>query len=291
MLGQKIIKYLRQEHPEVSILGVSKGKNRLNKINGFDYFDIDIANKVAVQSIIENEKPDVVINCAAITNVDVCEAEKELCWKVNVGAVEFIAEVCEKNSIHLIHLSTDFIFDGKKGPYKEDALANPLSYYGESKAASETIVKQLNCPWSIVRTVLVYGVGEELARSNIVLWAIGALEKGDVLNVVNDQKRTPTLAEDLAEACVRIALGKKLGVYNVSGSDFMSIDEMVQRIADFFKFENVKINRISSQTLNQKAKRPPITGFVLDKAIQDFSYQPRRFEEGLLIVKNQLNEG
>lgn len=288
LLGQKLIKQIQDEDQSIEIVAVSNGVNRLVELKGFRYYNVDISNKESIQEVILEECPDVVINSAAITNVDICEAEKEKCWAVNVKAVEYITEAVGKIGSHFIHLSTDFIFDGKKGPYKENDEANPLNYYGESKLASEEIVKTSNCKWSIIRTVLVYGVGESLGRSNIVLWAVGALQKGGELNVVDDQFRTPTLAEDLADGCWKIAKLGKEGVYNVSGPDFMSVLELVQRVADYFQLSKSLLNVISSSTLNQAAKRPPITGFVLNKASADLNYTPRSFEEGLGIVKNQM---
>lgn len=289
LLGQKLIEELQETHPETKIIAVSKGKNRLTELKGFDYYNVDISEKNAIQGLIDKELPNVVINSAAITNVDICETEKEMCWQVNVEAVRYISESCEKNNIHLIQLSTDFIFDGKNGPYSEEDEANPLSYYGESKLASEEIVRQLSSPWSIVRTVLVYGVGEALGRSNIVLWAVEALKNNKVLNVVTDQKRTPTLAEDLASGCLQIAFRNKTGVYHLSGSDFLSIDKLVEQVAKVFGFSNEKINKISSDTLSQAAKRPPITGLLITKAGKDFDYSPHTFEAGLKMVKKQLN--
>jgi dTDP-4-dehydrorhamnose reductase len=222
--------------------------------------------------------------------VDICEDEKELCWKINVDSVDNLVSACELNNAHLIHLSTDFIFDGLSGPYDENAIANPLSFYGESKVASEKIVSNATCPWTIVRTVLVYGTAQNLSRSNIVLWAKSALEKGQIINVVNDQFRTPTLAEDLAEGCVKIAQQSKTGIYNISGDEFMSILELVERVANYFELTKENINVISSLTLNQAAKRPMITGFNIQKAIKDLAYSPVSFEQGLSIVKAQLKE-
>lgn len=291
LLGQKVIANLQDNYPDVEIVAVSKGKNRLSSLSGFKYYEVDISEKDNIVSLITKESPNVVINSAAITNVDQCEDHKQLCWDVNVNAVKHIVTACEKVNAHLIHLSTDFIFDGEAGPYNEDDQANPLSYYGESKLASENIVKSASCSWSIVRTVLVYGLGENLGRSNIVLWAIDALKKKSKMNVVDDQFRTPTLAEDLADGCIKLAMQKKNGVYNISGKDFMSILELVQRLGAFFEMSTEHVKVISSTTLNQAAKRPPVTGFVLDKAFHELAYQPVTFEQGLAEIQRQLAKG
>ncbi|OFY93109.1 MAG: NAD(P)-dependent oxidoreductase, partial [Bacteroidetes bacterium RIFCSPLOWO2_12_FULL_31_6] len=189
---------------------------------------------------------------------------------------------------HLIHLSTDFVFDGENGPYKEEDKPNPLSYYGESKYEAEKLVQQSNIKWSIVRTIIVYGVVEDMSRSNIVLWAKQALEKGNPLNIVNDQFRMPTLAEDLAQACWLIAEKSATGIYHICGKDLMNILELVNRVADFYGYDKTIISPIASTSLNQAAKRPPKTGFVLDKAIKELEYSPCSFEEGLGVVTEQL---
>jgi dTDP-4-dehydrorhamnose reductase len=129
-----------------------------------------------------------------------------------------------------------------------------------------------------------------MSRTNIVLWAKGALEKGNPIKVVNDQYRMPTLAEDLAKACLLAIEKKAQGIYHISGKDYMSVIEMVKRIAAFFKLDDSIIEETDSSTLNQAAKRPPRTGFVLDKAINELDYAPHSFEEGLAIVQKQLED-
>ena len=252
---------------------------------------MDITDKNEIEETFEYVKPDVVINTAAMTNVDACEDDKEGCWKLNVDAVQYLTNACEKYNSHLIHVSTDFIFDGKEGPLTEEAIPNPISYYGESKLAAEEIVKKATCKWSIARTVLVYGVVDNMSRSNIVLWAKGALETGKELTVVDDQFRTPTLAEDLAHGCILIAQKGAEGIYNISGEEYMCIIDLVKRVAKFYGLDENLVKPVSSSTLNQKAARPPKTGFILDKAKNDLGYKPSSFEEGLSIVDIQMFAG
>ena len=128
-----------------------------------------------------------------------------------------------------------------------------------------------------------------MSKGNIVLWAKEALEKGEPLNIIGDQFRAPTLAEDLADACILAAKKKIDGIFNASGKDIMSIYEMVERIRKYYGLNNTNLNRISTSTLNQKAKRPPRTGFILDKAERVLAYKPHSFEESLFIIKKQLN--
>ena len=191
---------------------------------------------------------------------------------------------------HLIHLSTDFVFDGENGPYREEDKPNPPSFYAQSKYDSEKIVEQSQLPWTIIRTIIIYGVSENMSRSNLVMWVVKSLRKGERIHVITDQFRAPTLAEDLAEACLSAAMKNKTGIYHVSGSETKSILEWAYETAEFFHLDKSLIEPVSSSALNQPARRPPRTGFIIDKAIRELDYRPRSFKEGLAIVKEQLKK-
>ena len=289
LLGQKLLHKLRQDF-SVELIATSKGENRVSIKEGYTYFDLDITNNDAVAKFISIEKPQVVINTAAMTNVDLCEDENKDCDALNVEAVRYLADACVKVDAHLIQISTDFIFDGENGPYKEKDKPNPLSYYGLSKLKSEQLLQEHAVKWTVLRTIIVFGVGENLSKGNIVLWAKGALAKGDPLNIIDDQFRAPTLAEDLADICILAAKKKAFGIFNASGKDIMSIYEIVERIAKHYGNSTENLNKISTATLNQKAGRPPKTGFILDKSRKELGYNPHSFEECLTIIDQQLKK-
>jgi dTDP-4-dehydrorhamnose reductase len=289
LLGQKLTDQILQD-PEIKLIATSVGVNRHPVKDGYSYEEFDIRDAVRLEELIVKYRPDAIINTAAMTNVDTCEVQKDLCKALNVDAVGILVTACEKYDVQLIHLSTDFIFDGENGPYTEDAEPNPLSYYGLSKLQAEELIRASSCRYAILRTIIVYGIVSDMSRSNIVLWAKGALEKGDPINVVYDQWRMPTLAEDLAICCILAVKKNAQGVYNASGKDLMSIIELVQRVADFYGLDKSLIKPISSDSLNQTAKRPKKTGFILDKTIHDLGYQPRSFEEGMVILEKQMKQ-
>ena len=286
LLGQKLVHLLKEKH---NVIATSLGSCLISNQSDFIYQILDITDEYNIGKIFNMYKPKYVINTAAMTNVDACEDYRNLCDDINVKAVNYLSTACEKYNSHLIHISTDFIFDGKNGPYDEDDEANPLSYYGLSKWKSEQVLQKSNCKWAILRTILLYGTAENLERNNIVLWARKALKDSQELNIIDDQFRSPTLAEDLAQACYLVMKKEAVGVYNASGKDIMSIYEMVERMADFYKCDKSQINKISSTNLNQKAKRPLKTGFILDKSIKELGYKPHSFEEGLNFLEKQLN--
>ena len=286
LLAQKIVEQL--DNKGYKIIATPKGPNRNSNNNFFIYEDLDITNKEQLSSVLNKYNPDVVFNTAAITNVDLCEQEKDLCEKVNVQAVKFLADICFDIDSHLIHISTDFIFDGNDGPYKEDDIPSPLSYYGKSKLDSENILKSHKCKWTILRTIVLFGVAKDLTKGNIVLWAKEQLENSQNINIIYDEFRAPTLADDLAYACVYSAINKVYGIYHTSGKDIMSIYDMVISIANYFKLDENLVNRISSIELNQVANRPKKTGFVLEKAQEKLNYYPKSFNDSLAYIDKQL---
>lgn len=176
LLGQKITEKILKEGG-VNLIATAKGENRFPIKEGYLYTEMDILDPEAVKKVIEQHKPDAIIHTAAMTNVDTCEDQKELAYQLNVEAVQTLVVLCEEHNIQLVHLSTDFIFDGENGPYDELASPNPLSYYGETKLRAEEVIKNSKAKWAILRTIIVYGIVSDMSRSNIVLWAKGALEK------------------------------------------------------------------------------------------------------------------
>jgi dTDP-4-dehydrorhamnose reductase len=289
LLGQKITENILL-NKQFNLVATSKGPNRYPQQEGYVYAELDILDPGQARNVIAQYKPDAIIHTAAMTNVDTCEQQQELAQALNVDSVNTLIAICETLNIQLIHLSTDFIFDGEDGPYEESAKPAPLSFYGKTKVEAEESLQKSHCKWAIVRTILVYGIVKDMSRSNIVLWAKNALEKGEPLNIVNDQWRMPTLAEDLAAACLKAIEREATGIYHISGKDMMSISELVSRVADHYGLDKSLINEVSSTTLAQSAGRPKRTGFILDKAMRDLDYQPHSFEAGMVILDRQMTK-
>tara|TARA_B100001250_G_scaffold84369_1_gene69720 strand:+ start:5029 stop:5943 length:915 start_codon:yes stop_codon:yes gene_type:complete len=287
LLGQKLVHKLRVDNT-IELIATSKGENRVSNKDGYTYVSLDVTNKKEVEKVIRDQEPNVVVNTAAMTNVDLCEDKKKECDALNIDAVRYLADECERIDAQLIQISTDFIFDGKNGPYTEQDIPNPLSYYGLSKLKSEQLLQVHKVKWTVLRTIIVFGVGENLSKGNVVLWAKDALAKGDTLNIIDDQFRSPTLAEDLADICILAAKKKALGIFNASGKDIMSIYEIVERVAKHYGNSIGNLKKINTVTLNQKAKRPHKTGFILEKLRTELGYTPHSFEECLTIIDQQI---
>lgn len=289
LLGQKLIGFLRNDET-IELIGTGKGASRLPESwqGSYSWMELDITDRDQVMAVFSATKPDTVIHTAAMTQVDDCEKDMKGCLDLNVEAVRYLIEASEKYDSHMIHLSTDFIFDGKDGPYTEEALPNPINYYGVTKMEAEKLLLDSNIRWAIVRTVLVYGIAQDMSRSNIILWVKKSLEEGKTIQVVNDQWRTPTLAEDLAEGCVLIMKKGATGIFNISGADFLTPFQMAIQTADYFGLDKTLIKESDSTLFTQPAKRPPRTGFIIDKAKKELGYSPKSFLAGIGILAKQL---
>lgn len=286
LLGQKLTNLL-QTIPDVDLIATGRSASAIPITRG-KFTLLDVTDRSKVMEVVEAEKPDAVIHTAAMTMVDACHSSREECWAANVDAVKNIINACTVSGAHLVHVSTDFVFDGTHGPLDESAEPSPVNYYGESKLAAEKLVQASSIRWAIIRTVLVYGVTRDMSRSNIVLWVKQSLEQGREIKVVNDQYRTPTLAEDLAMGCYLAVAKKATGIYHISGAEMMTPYELALRTAAHFKLDQSLIKPVDSASLNQPAKRPAKTGFIISKAVNQLGFSPRSFEEGLCIVEEQI---
>ncbi|MCG8748708.1 SDR family oxidoreductase [Tenacibaculum finnmarkense] len=287
LLGQSLVNLLLEEPQKYQVIGFSKGKNRSGRTD-FEYSSIDITDKKNLLKNLEEYQPDVIINTAAMTNVDACETNKTACDLLNIDVVDTLNFFSSANNTHLIHISTDFIFDGKKGFYKETDIPNPVNYYGISKLKAEQILTQSNIDYTILRTVLVYGKVFDMSRSNIVLWVKKSLEDKKEITIVNDQYRMPTYVDDLALAC-KLALDKKAtGIFNISSNTLLSIYEIAQQIAVVFQLDKSLIKPIKTSELQQAATRPSKTGFNLKKTIEVLQFYPKSFQENLQKFKEKL---
>jgi dTDP-4-dehydrorhamnose reductase len=287
LLGQKLVNLFAKLR-NYEVFALSRGDNRNETTNKYTYYNIDITDSKRLGELINSLKPHCIVNCAAMTNVDECQKEKEKCDLINVESVKTLVNCAQENNIHLIQISTDFIFDGVNGPYKEDDEPNPINYYGLSKLKSEDIIINSKIKYTILRTILVFGIVDNMSTNNIVLFVKNALENKQEVTMVDDQYRMPTFVDDLAQACLLSIQNQAYGVFHISSSELLSVYEMAIQIAKVFELDASLINRISTNHLNQFAKRPPKTGFDLEKSKNILNFPQLPFRNRLQAFKNQL---
>jgi len=279
LLGRHLVKKLAEKGYEV--IATAKGESKINSIgNGkVKFLSLDITDGAAVNKLMNEVKPDVLLHTAAMTQVDECELNKIDCWNTNVTATRFLIDSAKETKSRIIFISTDFVFDGLHGPYKEEDEPNPVNYYGSTKLAAEKAVIQSGLDWAIVRTVLVVGNTEDGQRQNILTWVKEKLEKGETIKVVDDQVRTPTYVEDLADGIILILEKKSKGIFHIAGKDTLTPYQIAWQTAEFLKLNSKLIEKSDASNFTQAALRPPTTGFKIDKAKKELSYQPHSFNE------------
>ena len=290
LLGQKIIEQtiFSDKH---SITATSKGPERYRfKDISYQYLPMDITDASNVQEVISNIQPEVVINTAAVTQVDQCEGNHDHCYRVNYLGVRNLVEASKIYPFQLVQLSTDFVFDGRNGPYIETDIPSPISYYGKCKHEAENLVISELKNAAIIRTILVYGVSPQMSRSNLVWWVRESLMNGKEIKVVDDQYRTPTLVEDLADACLIIAERQQNGIYHIGGPDTLTPYQMAVMTAQCFGLDTTLIHKVNADTFRQPAKRPPRTGLIIEKAKKELGYNPLDFKAGLKVIAKQIGK-
>ena len=283
LLGQKL---LEQGHNKFTVLGIDLQQEPLNKKNKFNYQQLDLTKRNSVKNMIASFKPHYIVNTAAMTDVDGCETQKELCWKINVEAIENLIYATHHTGTKIIQISSDYVFDGKNGPYSETSVPKPLGHYGKSKLASENLLIAAGVEHAIVRTMVLYGFGTEI-RPNFVTWLIEKLKKDEPVKIVTDQHGNPTLADDLAHAILQIINRNKWDLYHISGNELIDRYNFALKIADVFKLDKNLIAPITTPELSQPALRPLNSGFIIDKARADLGIEMSTVEQGLKKVKKQ----
>ncbi|ARA92084.1 MAG: dTDP-4-dehydrorhamnose reductase [Bacteroidetes bacterium] len=281
LVGQELVALLSR-FPEYDVLATGRDAAPRFREGSCGYVPLDVTDAAAVRRLFQDFTPTAVINCAAMTQVDRCEEERAACWRVNVEAVETLASCCRTFGSRLIQLSTDFVFNGQAGPYREQDRPDPVNFYGRSKLAAENAARDAGPDrWTIVRPVLVYGTGHRLSRSNIALWVIDQLGKGQPIHVVTDQWRTPTYAPDLAQGIERVLRYRKHGIYHLSGREMLSVYDFARRIAEVFDLNPALIHPTDRSRFREPAERPPTTGLIILKAETELGYKPRPLSEAL----------
>lgn len=285
MLGQRTVEFYSRFN-DIELLATSVENESI--IKNIDYIQCDISNRNEIKKVIYDFCPDVIINTAAYTNVDKSETERELAWKINVKGVEYLAEASRVIDSHLIHISTDYIFDGKNGPYNENDVPNPLGYYGRTKLASENALKISAIKYTILRTNVLYGTAK-FSRPDFVKWVVDSLRNNIEIKIVDDQINNPTFIDDLVQAINTVIELRKEGIYNIGGIEFLSRYEFTLMIADYFGLDKSLINKIKTSDLNQPARRPLKSGLITIKAQTELDYKPHTIMQALELMRKELN--
>ena len=276
-IGRRILNRL---YPSHQVLACSLHPDILPE-EGYRFETIDMLDYTAMTTLLNDFQPEVIINASALSVVDYCEQRPEEAYAMNVTAVKHLAEYSRDHSCRLIHLSTDFVFDGTSSiAYTETDVPNPVNYYGKTKQWSEEVIGQLCTDYAIVRVEVVYGKPLPKQHGNIVHLVKNRLENGQSIRVVSDQFRSPTWVEDIACAIEQLLSNQHQGIYHICGGETLSVADIAYRAAKFFNLDASLIEPITTEAMNEATPRPPFTPMSVKKAQQAFGYQPSTLEEG-----------
>ena len=233
-------------------------------------------------------KPEIVIHAGALSNVDKCEENKELAWKINVEGTRYIAELSRKHNAFIIHVSTDYVFSGNKGMYTESDRTNPINYYGKTKLEAEKIVQNLIPECCIARPSVIYGSEPAAGKINFALWVLNKLRKGEQLRIITDQIISPTYNTNLADMILEIAQKRLTGIYHLSGASPLNRYDFACLLAETFNLDKNLIKPATSEEMNWKAQRPKNTSLNVEKASRVLNKKPQKIEDALNQLKKEL---
>jgi dTDP-4-dehydrorhamnose reductase len=278
-VGQNLVQKLLLK--KCKVVATGKDSCRLPfQAEQFIFETMDFTEEGEVEKIFQKHKPTIVVHCGAWSKPDDCELNRDEAYKVNVtGTIHLLRQAAKLRSF-FIFLSTDFIFDGVQDVYTEENAAGPVNYYGQTKLWAEEEVKKYPWNWSIVRTVLVYGRCMK-GRHNIISMVAEAVQAGRAISIVDDQVRTPTYVEDLAEGIEKIIEKRATGIFHLSGEEVLTPYQMARAVAKYLELDENLVRRVTADSFQQPARRPAQTIFDLSKAKNELGYQPVSFKEGL----------
>lgn len=285
-------KIMRQAERRFETLGTYNVRAPLDK----GLIRLDLKNEDSIMHLISGIKPDVVINTTALHNVDYCESHPEESYHINTKVVGIMARECNKIGARLIHISTDFVFDGLKDCYSESDEAKPLSVYGRHKLEGEALAKLCNS-WAILRPSVVYGwtpletqgsTSSSGKPMNFALWALQKMNKMEELKIVNDQISSPTLADILGAVALRLANKEVNELYHTSGTSCLSRFDFTRKIAEIMGYPKELVKPIESKSFVQAAKRPLKSCLNCDKVQKDLNYALLSVDESLAVMRSQI---
>ena len=287
LVGQALVRAAGR-WPGADVLATGRGPAVAHDRGG--YARLDVLDADAVERTFQDFAPDVVLHAAGRAQVDACEADRQSCWALNVDAVVMMAAACHRHGARLVLPSTDFVFDGRSGPYAEADRPAPVNAYGRSKLAAENALRTSHlADWAVARTTMVFGVpAGEAPRLDVVRWVVRELAAGRPIRVADDQWRTPTYDDDLADGVLRVVRLGRRGVFHVSGREQVSVLELARRVAATFDLDASLVEPASTAEIHPGAPRPLHAGLLILRAETELGYRPRPLARALGAVRQRL---
>lgn len=278
LLGQYLVNRLELSY---KVIAIDKAPNVFGVNKNLIFIRMDLSEPGAISNLITDYSPDIIYNCAAFTDVDGCEINRESAFELNVGLVE---ELASAHSGRIVHFSSDYVFNGNNGPYSEDDKTDPLGYYGLTKLESEKVILKSGSDHLIVRTNVLFGVGIHV-KLNFIMWLIKTLGREVTIKIVTDQYNNPIHADNLAEAAIEAEEAGIKGILHIAGGSYLSRYEIAVKTAEHFGFDKDLIQPVKTAQLGQTAPRPMRGGLKIDLARKLLKCRLLDFDEALGLIK------
>jgi dTDP-4-dehydrorhamnose reductase len=282
LLGSHLMRRLDGNH---SVTGLGRIKPVKSELKAASFIELDMTSFEEFDNILMQSEYDVIINCAAMADVDLCECEQTKASAINFEAVSCLAEYCEVSSALLIQISTDYVFDGQAGPYDENDSPNPINYYGRTKLAAEKIIQDSECEYIIARAVHVYGNLPD-APSKQLAWLLAARDSRSEIKGATDQFSNPTWAGNLADAIVELTKSSIRGIIHIGGSDYLSRYDFAVEASKVLGIDSKLIRKTTLNELNLIARRPLKAGLKIEKMKSLMTTLPTGVRDGIIEVQS-----
>lgn len=281
LVGRQVVKDLMLSYTDVySCYHNSKPDNGIAK-------SLDLTNTEEIVKVVSDTRPDVIIHLAAITNVDLCETQKDLATKINVKATAVLAEQASKIGAFFLYVSTDYVFDGEKGMRKESDNPGPIDHYGKSKLEGEKVVQEIATKWCIARTSTPYGIHPK--KKCFPIFIAENLQAKHPLDIITDQYTSPTYVPNLSRMLIEIASRKIHGILHVAGATRISRYDMAEMITEKLNLDKKLLRPASMDTINWTAKRPKDSSLDISKAASILKEKPVGVVEGLDLLIDEMS--
>ena len=279
LVGQQVVKDLSNSHQVFSCYNESKPEYG-------DSVKMDLKNYEMISSVLTEIKPDVVIHLGAMTGVDICEKEKTSASEINTKATEIIAKECSKLNSFLVYVSTDYVFDGNFGMYKEDDVANPLGFYGKSKLEGEKAVQNFSTNWCIARTSTPFGLHS--TKKSFPMWVIENLQKQKQIDVLIDQFTSPTYIPNLSRMLIEISERRITGIIHAAGASKISRYQMASMVSDKLNLDGTLLKQISMNKMKWVAQRPKDSSLDVSRASSILNEKPQKIDQSLNLFIDEM---
>ena len=279
LVGQQVVKDLSKSNQVFSCYNESKPEYG-------DSVKMDLKNYEMVSSVLTEIKPDVVIHLGAMTGVDLCEKEKTSASEINTKATEIIAKECSKLNSFLVYVSTDYVFDGNFGMYKEDDVTNPLGFYGKSKLEGEKAVQNFSTNWCIARTSTPFGLHP--TKKSFPMWVIENLQKQKQIDVLIDQFTSPTYIPNLSRMLIEISERRITGIIHAAGASKISRYQMASMVSDKLNLDGTLLKQISMNKMKWVAQRPKDSSLDVSRASSILNEKPQKIDQSLNLFIDEM---